>query len=251
MDREIIGRDGKTHGAERSVETGFGGSERDAEGRCHFRERDPQEVVQDDDGPPLWLESPEGLIQHLAVGDRGGGVAGGRAVKRAELHLDDATLAAPGQVDARMHDELAEPGIEAIGIAKGGQVAPGSDESVLHGIACELRISQDQPGGAIEACDGGAGQLRERIMVAALGSIDEISLIHGRPWWWRGRLVAPTSYGVCIRMIVPEGVAGLRPDRASAGDIRASEQEVAYDWGQPGLSASTRSAEFGVPAATR
>ena len=51
----------------------------------------------------------------------------------------DPAAPAPGEVDAGMHGEAVEPGVEPVRVAQPGQVPPGSDQRLLDGVARELR----------------------------------------------------------------------------------------------------------------
>ena len=76
------------------METGLGRPERDAQGACHVRQGHPEEVVQDDDRPPLWIEMSEGVVEQLTVGDGRGDVADRRAVDRGQLDLGEGNVVA-------------------------------------------------------------------------------------------------------------------------------------------------------------
>ena len=91
-----------------------------------------------------------------------------------------------------MDDELAQPGVELVGVAKRRQVPPGADEAFLDGVARELRVAEDQAGGCVQPRDGRAGERGEGVMIALLCPFDEVSLVHDSPWSMRGRSVALT-----------------------------------------------------------
>jgi hypothetical protein len=135
--------------------------------------------VQNHDRAPFGVETPKRVIEDLPVGDERRGVGGRGAVDRRQLDLDDTAPAPAGDIDARMNDELTEPGIEAIGIAKRRQIPPRPDEPVLHRVARELRVPEDQPCSCIQSRDGRAGKGRKGVMIALLRSLDEVSLVHG------------------------------------------------------------------------
>ncbi len=82
-----------------------------------------------------------------------------------------------------MDDELAERGVEPIGVAERRQVAPGADEAFLDRVARELRVPQDQPCGRVQSRDGRAGKQCEGVMIAPLRPLDEVSLVHDNPRW--------------------------------------------------------------------
>ena len=81
-----------------------------------------------------------------------------------------------------MHERTtADPALEAIRIAKRGQVPPGSDETLLDRVPRELVVPEDQSGSRIQPRDEREGQHGEGIAIAPLCSLDEFSLVHGHP----------------------------------------------------------------------
>src|SRR5215218_5931533 len=108
--------------------------------------------MQDDDGPPLWMQVPQGVVEELAVGDGRGHVTDGRAIDRRQLDLDRASSPTTRDVDTGMDDQLTQPGVELVGIAERRQVPPGPDETVLDCVTGELRIAEDQPSGGVQPC---------------------------------------------------------------------------------------------------
>ena len=91
-----------------------------------------------------------------------------------------------------MDDELAQPGVELVRVAKRRQVPPGADEAVLDGVARKLRVAEDQAGGCVESGDGRAGERSEGVMIALPCPFDEVSLVHDCPRFVRGHSVALT-----------------------------------------------------------
>ena len=69
-----------------------------------------------------------------------------------------------------------QPGIEAVRVPKRGQIAPGPDERVLHGVGGLVGVPEDEPGGGVEARDRGACQRGEGVMIAPPCSLHEVSL---------------------------------------------------------------------------
>ena len=104
-----------------------------------------------------------------------------RSVDRQQLDLDRSSASTSQDVDAGADDEAAEPALEAIRIAEGGQVPPGSDEALLDRVSRELVVPEDQSGSRIQPRDERAGQHGEGVMIAPLRSLDEFSLVHGHP----------------------------------------------------------------------
>ena len=152
----------------------------DAEGRRDLGQRQPQEVVQDDDRAAGLVEPPHRGVDELAVGERTGHVGRRRHVDRRELDLDRAPSSTARLVEARVDGQAIEPGIEPVGVTQPRQVAPGSDERLLDRVAGQLRIPEDEAGGLVQPRDGPAGELGEGVMIASPRSLDESTLVHGR-----------------------------------------------------------------------
>ena len=74
--------------------------------------------MQDNNGAPLGIESPQCMIEDLSIGKGGGDVPDRRITDGCEFHFDDPTAATAREVDAGMDDKLAKPGVEAIEIAQ-------------------------------------------------------------------------------------------------------------------------------------
>ncbi len=91
-----------------------------------------------------------------------------------------------------MDDELAELGVELLGVAKCRQVPPGADETILDRVARELRVPEDQTGRRVQPRDGRAGERSEGVMIALLCPFDEVSLVRDSPRLLRNRSVALT-----------------------------------------------------------
>ncbi len=67
-----------------------------------------------------------------------------------------------------------EPLVETLGIPKRGQVTPGTDERVLHGVLGLVGVPQDEPGGGIQSGDRGACQRGKGVMLASPRSLHEL-----------------------------------------------------------------------------
>ena len=85
--------------------------------------------------------------------------------------------------------------LRTIGIAEGGQVAPGPDEAVLDRVSRELGVPEDEPGRRVQPRDERAGKHREGVMIAPLRSLDELSLVHGPPDFVAARRFSSRSDG--------------------------------------------------------
>ena len=161
--------------------------------------------MHDDDGPPFRVEPAEGSVEKLTVGELGRGVADGRMRQGRQLDLYDPATASSDGVEARIHGQTVEPGIEPVRIAQPGQVPPSSHEGILDRVSRELGVPEDQAGGSVQPRDGRAGQHREGVMIALPRSRDETSLVHDRLTCGAAGLVALGWYGVGWARIVPVG----------------------------------------------
>jgi len=155
-----------------------------------------EEVMEDDDRPKFGIEVAKRLLDLVAIGDRRGEVAVTGGVDRGQFDLDRPAPPAAHDVDARMDDEPAKPGIESVRVAQRRQRSPGADISILDAVARELRVPKDQAGSRVQPRDRVAGKRREGVMIAPLGSLDEVSLVHDNPRSRRGRSVALRWYAV-------------------------------------------------------
>jgi hypothetical protein len=97
-------------------------------------------------------------------------------VELGQLHLDDPTPGVPQLVDARVNEEAAKPGVEAIGVAERRQVPPGARERFLDGVLCPFGIADDHAGDCIEMRDRGGRQAREGVAIASLRPDHEIPI---------------------------------------------------------------------------
>ena len=152
------------------------GPERDTERGRDVGECQVEVVMKDDHGPHLRLQPEEAALDLVAVGD-----ARFKAVDRgsgqgSELDVDAVATEPACLIDAGTDDQSVEPGVESIRVAKRGQITPGLEERVLHGILGLLVVPEDQPGGGIQAGDRGACQRGEGVMIAMPRALHEISL---------------------------------------------------------------------------
>lgn len=139
--------------------------------------------MEDDERAVLRVEAPERPLHEVAVGEVAGRVGAGGLVDLDHLDLDGPAAPAARLVEAGVHEEAMEPGIEAVRVTKPGQVPPRAQQGVLDGVACELRVAKDESRGRVQAGSGGRREHGEGVVIAPTGSLDESPLVHGpSPW---------------------------------------------------------------------
>ena len=111
-------------------------------------------------------------------------------------------LAVRSSCVAGVQEEPVEPGVEAVGVAQGGQVPPASDERLLDGVLGAVGVPEDESGGGVEPADRGACKHGEGVMIALPRSLHEVPL-HVRPRLRAAGLVASGAYGGIDGRIVP------------------------------------------------
>ena len=84
-------------------------------------------MVKDDERPRLGFETAEAALELVAVGHLRRGVVDGRGIDRIQDHVEPLAPEPPRLVDASVDEQSVEPGLEAVGAAKRGQVTPGTD----------------------------------------------------------------------------------------------------------------------------
>ena len=151
----------------------------------------------------------------IPVGGRRLGVRHRWVMDLGDLDLASPALGRPELRIAGVEEYPVEPGVEAVDVTQGGQVAPAADERLLDGVLRAIGITKDQPGGGVEPGDRGTCQHGEGVMIALPRSLHEVPL-HVRPRLLRGRSDRVYSVwwdGPSIRSRI---VAGSRACRSCA-----------------------------------
>ena len=145
--------------------------------------------MKDDHGALVGIEVTDATLDEVPVGGSRLGVRHREGMDLGKLDLDAPALGDPELIAAGVEEEPVKPGIEAIGIAQGGQVPPASDERLLDGVLRTVRVPQDEPSRGVQPTDRGACQQRKGVMIAFPCSLHEVSLhvalVFARPVWSR------------------------------------------------------------------
>ena len=162
------------------MKPGFRRAVRDAQHPGDPRQGQVEIEVQDHDGPCLWLETSQGAIEEIAIGDLAGVVQRFGEVDRGELDFDDAAPALAGEVDAGVRHEAVQPVVERLRVTQPRQAAPRPDQGLLDGVLGQFRVAKDEAGRGIQARAGRADELGEGVPVAPPCSLHEFRSVHGR-----------------------------------------------------------------------
>lgn len=106
--------------------------------------------MQDDEDTVLRVEVGERSLEEVAIREVAGDVARRRLGLGVGLDLDGSPPTSSGLVEAAVHEEPVEPGVEPVRGPESGQIPPGANEAIWTRTG-ELRIPQDEAGGRIEA----------------------------------------------------------------------------------------------------
>src|SRR4029079_34648 len=140
-------------------------------------------VVEDEDGPLLRRQAPEGALQHIAGRRLLLRVALPDAREAGQLHMDLRAVALPRAARlavARANQQPMQPGVEPVRVADGPDVEPGRDQRLLDRIDREAAAAEDKASRSMQAVERVGGQRRERVVVTRLCPQDEVSP-HGTP----------------------------------------------------------------------
>src|SRR3990172_7727203 len=106
--------------------------------------------MQRHDGTMTGVEALECLVNQLAVGQGARQIGRRRHMDGGELDLDRTSSTTPSQVETGVGDQAMQPGVEAVRVTETRKVAPGADQSVLDGVARELRVPEDEASGRVQ-----------------------------------------------------------------------------------------------------
>src|SRR3954451_358114 len=149
--------------------------------------------MEDEYGPQLRVEPEEAAFESVAILDRRHLVDDRGDRKSRQVDVEPVPSKPPRLIDEGANEQLMQPGIEAVRVTQRGQITPGADECVLHGVLGLFDVPEHEPGGAVQTGDRGACQLGEGVMIALPCSLHEVSLHHA-PRRWRDRSAALDEY---------------------------------------------------------
>jgi hypothetical protein len=178
-----------THLLERAMQARLDRADRETERGRDLRDRHAEEVMQNDDRTPLFIEPPHDGIDEDAVGDGVGWIRRRGREEWKDLDLDRAPSTAASKVETGVDGQAMEPGVEPFGLAEAPKVSPSSYEGILDRVARELRVPEDEASRSVQPRDGPTDEHGEGVMIALPRSLDESSLVHGslaclaRPTW--------------------------------------------------------------------
>jgi hypothetical protein len=110
-------------------------------------------------------------------------------------------------VGAGIDEESAEPGIEAVDVAKPRQLSPCVDERFLDGVLGPLPIAKDQAGDRVQTVTRGGRKDLEGVVIAVSCRFHDRSL-HRPLRWLRDRVAALSPYDASRLGTVQESTLG-------------------------------------------
>ena len=158
------------------MKTGPRGPNGDAQGCRDLRQRIPEVVVEDDDRPLFRRQLAEGVIEVVSCGDGARHIRRGGKVGLKQPHAGHVATFAAGFRVAGVDDQAVKPGVETLAVTQRREVTPGAEHRLLGGVLGAVWITQDPERECVAAVDAGRDQGRERVLVAALGPLDELGL---------------------------------------------------------------------------
>jgi hypothetical protein len=94
-------------------------------------------------------------------------IRGPYRVDRSQLHFDGTPPSTSKEIEAGIHREPMQPGVEPVRIAEARKVPPRADESILNSVLRQVGIPKDQPGGGVEPSQRTVDELGKGGMVAS------------------------------------------------------------------------------------
>jgi hypothetical protein len=175
--RSTVGVERCSQRRARSIQTGLVGAKRDVENDGRLEIGEPKVVMDDQDGALVDAQTSEASFELIAHRDCALDVLGHGPVQQCDPDLHDAaSTRATGRAVAGVNEQPAKPRLKPIRFANRTNVEPGRQQCVLDRIGSAVVVAKDQAGSPEELVERGRRELRERLAVAAPGSIDELWL---------------------------------------------------------------------------
>ena len=111
--------------------------------------------MEDDHRSLFWSQPAEGVVEVVSRGD---GASHVRRCRRIDLENPDAGIPTPLATClgvAGVDDEAVKPRVETVEVAEGGEIAPGTQQSLLGGILGSIRVAEDPECERVTAVDDG------------------------------------------------------------------------------------------------
>ena len=124
------------------------------------------------------VEPSQGPVDQITIG-YAVSVVGRREIDGQNVNLDRAPPTPAGLVEAGVHEEPMQPGVEAVGITKPRQVAPRPHERVLDRVAREFAVPKDEACGTVETGRSRRCKQGEGVVIASPRPLDELPSLHG------------------------------------------------------------------------
>ena len=129
--------------------------------------------MQDHDRATPRIEASEYDVNHVPIRDVGRMIGLHRHMYLGDRDLDRPPTTTPKLIEARVHRQPIEPGVEPIRVTQTSDVAPCSKERLLDRVAGELRVAQDESGGDIQADDRAVDKRGVGVLIATLDAFHE------------------------------------------------------------------------------
>ena len=153
-----------------------------AEGVGDLDQGVPGVVMEHQHRPLVRGEAPEPSFELVSVTEHPELIGCRWSVDRERPQVDRPLSLTRGVRDADVREDLANPRVEPVRIAKAPQVAPGDHQCVLQGILGPVDIAEDPERDREQPIAAGMDQVHEGRLVAPLCRTDEIPVpAHLRP----------------------------------------------------------------------
>jgi hypothetical protein len=148
---------------------------------------------QDEHGPLLDRELEKGPLEFIAIGESSDLVGSDRPIDIEDRNLERPATLPADMILAGADQEPMEPGIEPLGFAQPGQIAPGADECFLDDVFRGIPVAEDASRDRVQAVVCGGRDGIECLVIAPLGALDQVRRHPSDSWDRRGHLPRSTS----------------------------------------------------------